>query len=156
MLNNRSFGVWFKYKWVAWVPLKCNILAWRAEMGRVPTATALSRRGVHLQSDVCSLCNVFPETVKHLFVDCGFTSGVLTAIGRWCGLNIQQVVDVRELLCCYKNATADKKCRKLICGLFIVMVWAIWGARNDKIFRHKEPKVVEVVASIKSLSFFVV
>ncbi|KAJ0797800.1 putative RNA-directed DNA polymerase [Helianthus annuus] len=34
----------FVFKWSKWAPKKCNIFIWRAEMGRIATVDALSRR----------------------------------------------------------------------------------------------------------------
>ncbi|PWA35911.1 RNA-directed DNA polymerase, eukaryota [Artemisia annua] len=72
----RGYGTFFKFKWVSWVPLKCNILAWRAEMDRIPTVPALARRNIRVDNDVCSLCDTDVETTRHLFMGCGFSFGV--------------------------------------------------------------------------------
>ena len=154
MQDHRSYGEWFRYKWINWVPLKCNILAWRAEMNRLPTALALARRNVFVNDQVCSLCNFDFETSEHLFTGCGFSNGVWSSIASWCGINNIFAFEIRDLLEWHKFFQGDKRGKLLIQGIIIVSFWEIWGARNKKIFNNKVPKVQEVVRNIKSSSFF--
>ncbi|KAJ0869361.1 hypothetical protein HanRHA438_Chr11g0488361 [Helianthus annuus] len=38
----------FVMKWCKWVPIKCNVFAWRAEMGKIPTGTTLRERNIEI------------------------------------------------------------------------------------------------------------
>ena len=147
------YGDWYRFRWVSWVPLKCNIHAWRSEMERLPTAIALSKRNVQVGDQVCVFCNFDYETSSHLFSGCGFSFAVWSAIGSWCGLNSIVAFDNRDLLELYKQAAGGKDGRNLVHGIVIIVFWVLWGARNDKVFHRKNPKVFEVVSSVKSLAF---
>ncbi|PWA48319.1 RNA-directed DNA polymerase, eukaryota, Reverse transcriptase zinc-binding domain protein [Artemisia annua] len=134
-------------------PFSCNIFAWRSEMDRIPTASALARRNIHVGDQVCALCNFDVESSLHLFSGCGFSYGVWYSLGKWCGLDSVIAFDNRDLLELYKQWTGSKEGRKLIQGIFIIGFWVLWGARNDKIFNGKDPKVFEIDLNVKSLSF---
>ncbi|PWA53584.1 RNA-directed DNA polymerase, eukaryota, Reverse transcriptase zinc-binding domain protein [Artemisia annua] len=57
------------------------------------------------------------------------------------------------LLKFYKHIQGPKWAKKLIRGIVMTTCWAIWNARNKKVFDNISPKVQEVVALVKSLSF---
>ncbi|KAI7725046.1 hypothetical protein M8C21_007005 [Ambrosia artemisiifolia] len=88
----RDAQVNFKFKWVSWVPTKCSVFAWRADLGRVPTVDALSKRGVHFDQATCNLCGAENESANHIFADYGFSSGVWTGIGWWVVLLVTRMV----------------------------------------------------------------
>ncbi|KAI7747554.1 hypothetical protein M8C21_012066 [Ambrosia artemisiifolia] len=44
-----------RIKWVNWVPLKCNVMAWRASMGHLPVKTELLKRNVQVDNQVASM-----------------------------------------------------------------------------------------------------
>ncbi|KAK1411374.1 hypothetical protein QVD17_37922 [Tagetes erecta] len=52
--------------WNNWVPIKVNIFGWLAEMERIATGTALSQRGISLDTTCCPLCGDYEETATHL------------------------------------------------------------------------------------------
>ena len=75
-------------RWEAWVPLKVNILTWRIELDRVPTRLALVRSNVSIADIRCPLCDTEEESIKHLFVDCGFVFKVWSKVWSWCKISI--------------------------------------------------------------------
>ncbi|XP_076882004.1 uncharacterized protein LOC143530331 [Bidens hawaiensis] len=44
----------YKFEWNNWVPSKVGILAWRAELDRVPVLTLLAKRNIGVESLVCT------------------------------------------------------------------------------------------------------
>nr|GEU50532.1 RNA-directed DNA polymerase, eukaryota [Tanacetum cinerariifolium] len=57
-------------RWVNYVPIKVNILVWRARLDRLSTKTNLINRGISLDSDLCSICGIIPENANHIFFRC--------------------------------------------------------------------------------------
>ncbi|PWA92737.1 RNA-directed DNA polymerase, eukaryota, Reverse transcriptase zinc-binding domain protein [Artemisia annua] len=140
-------------KWEAWVPLKINILMWRIELDRLPTRMALQRRQILIPSSTCPLCDVEDEDCSHIFVKCGFAFGVWSNILRWCNIRLVLINDMEDLFKLHKQVTGPKWAKKIIRGIVMVTCWAMWNVRNKKVFDNTTPKVVDVVALVKSLSF---
>lgn len=151
--KHRDPGYFFKFKWVNWVPLKCQFLAWRAELDRIPTVEALKKRNVFIPNDRCKLCDDAMETTDHIFSGCGFSFGVWSSIWKWCGLNTTFVFHTKDLLSLYKLAPGGKWGKKIVHGIILVTFWMIWRARNDKTFKGVVPKASVVIGNVKSMSF---
>ncbi|KAJ0545158.1 putative reverse transcriptase zinc-binding domain-containing protein [Helianthus annuus] len=66
-LNSEGFGPFRRCKWV---PSKCNIFLWRANLDRIPTRQALAKRNIWLESEVCAFCGEATESVDHIFTGC--------------------------------------------------------------------------------------
>ncbi|KAK1409431.1 hypothetical protein QVD17_35957 [Tagetes erecta] len=54
------------FSWNRWTPLKVNVFGWRALRNRLPTKTALRKRGIQVDSTTCPLCN-WDRLYPHLF-----------------------------------------------------------------------------------------
>ncbi|KAJ0587363.1 putative reverse transcriptase zinc-binding domain-containing protein [Helianthus annuus] len=50
-----------------WVPSKCNIFIWRADLDCIPTRQALMRVNIFVDSNACALCGEAQESVDHIF-----------------------------------------------------------------------------------------
>nr|GEU46151.1 RNA-directed DNA polymerase, eukaryota, reverse transcriptase zinc-binding domain protein [Tanacetum cinerariifolium] len=59
-----------KTRWVKYVPIKVNILAWKVKMDALPVRFNLSRRCIDIGSIVCPVCKSGVETASHLFFKC--------------------------------------------------------------------------------------
>lgn len=93
------------------------------------------------------------ETVTHIFVKCGFAFGVWSHIWRWCRLVPARFDSLEDLLSWQDSATAPAKGKKILRGICMIVCWVIWLERNEAIFQKIDPKVAEVVSSVKSLAF---
>ena len=122
-------------------------------MDRIPTVTALARRNIRVDNDLCSLCDTDVESTMHLFTGCGFSFGVWIQISHWLKIDPFFAFDFRDILELYKTVRSGKEGRKIVHGIVLVTCWALWKERNDKIFRGKSPNVMDVVGGVKSLSF---
>ena len=50
-------------KWCKWLPSKCNVFAWRASLGGIPTAVSLVKRHVPVTDIGCKLCGHGDESI---------------------------------------------------------------------------------------------
>ncbi|PWA59565.1 reverse transcriptase zinc-binding domain-containing protein [Artemisia annua] len=148
-----DYGSNFVLKWVSWVPLKCSIMVWRAEMNMLPTKMELVKRNVDITNTLCSWCDHCEETTIHVLADCIIASNVWDRISSWCGLDPIYAFKVKDFLGVYKTVKGDKMRRKIVHGLIMVTLWSLWVTRNDTIFNGKKPNVGDIVAKIKSISF---
>ncbi|KAK9080006.1 hypothetical protein SSX86_001681 [Deinandra increscens subsp. villosa] len=143
----------FKFTWCKLVPLKVNLLAWRALHDRLPTRLALCRRNVSMPSTVCVLCREGQEDTVHLFTGGHFSDQVWQALASWChipGVFVFSVDDITNIHNFY--AFAEQKA-KAIYVIFLTGMWCIWIERNLATFNHRPPSLHRVISEIKALSF---
>ncbi|MDV3153228.1 MAG: reverse transcriptase domain-containing protein, partial [Candidatus Phytoplasma australasiaticum] len=148
-----SSGERFGFIWSKWVPLKCNIFMWRLVLDRLPTKMALVRRHIQVNNATCSWCDFDDETSEHLFTGCGISGGVWNGISRWCRVPEIYVFHVSDLVNLHETSGTTGIKKEVFKGVIIIACWMLWRARNGKIFDNKVPKVVEILAEIKILSF---
>nr|GFA40518.1 RNA-directed DNA polymerase, eukaryota [Tanacetum cinerariifolium] len=56
-----------KTRWIKYVPIKVNVHAWKVKTDSLPTRFNVSRRGIHIDSIMCAICDKGAETSSHLF-----------------------------------------------------------------------------------------
>ncbi|XP_076902911.1 uncharacterized protein LOC143557812 [Bidens hawaiensis] len=143
-----------KMHWKVWTPMKCKLLVWRSIINRLPTKDELSKRGVILQNHLCELCDMDVETNTHLFTGCFFTAEVWNGVEAWCRLQPMVIFDVTDLLQITSSQPFSKTAKYILRDIIYVVMWAIWIERNDRIFKGKRRRAIEVVESIKMSSYF--
>ncbi|KAJ0586913.1 putative reverse transcriptase zinc-binding domain-containing protein [Helianthus annuus] len=151
MRGSNNEAVTFGFKWSKWVPTKCNIFMWRAYLDRLPTKTALIKRRIMIENNICDWCESNEETIEHILTGCAFSMGVWTAITTWCKVPRSFVFHVKDLVEMqdYSGVSGNKK--EVLHGVIIITCWCLWRARNDKVFSNKMPNVTDLVADIKGL-----
>ncbi|MFS8016683.1 putative reverse transcriptase zinc-binding domain-containing protein [Helianthus anomalus] len=70
---------------------------WRAEMKKIPSLVALSRRNVHAESVICKLCGESDETTYHLLTSCYYVVRIWHWISNWCRISPIYTFEVRDL-----------------------------------------------------------
>ncbi|KAJ0805638.1 putative RNA-directed DNA polymerase [Helianthus annuus] len=151
-IRNLSDGR-FIYNWCKWVPNKCNVFMWRAELDRLPTKLALRRRSINVEDMGCSLCGEGVETVDHLFTACSVSCGVWSVVSNWCKVPQIFAFTFKDLLELGSNISGSIAKKKAFYGVVIIVCWRIWKARNDKIFSNKSTKVMDMVSDVKAFCF---
>ncbi|GJX28964.1 RNA-directed DNA polymerase, eukaryota, reverse transcriptase zinc-binding domain protein [Tanacetum coccineum] len=73
----------FKTRWIRYVPIKVNILAWKVMTNSLPTRFNISRRGIDIDSIFCVNCDMGVETTNHLFFSCDMAKQSTRLISRW-------------------------------------------------------------------------
>ncbi|XP_035843953.1 uncharacterized protein LOC110931403 [Helianthus annuus] len=142
---NLDFSSRFVWDWCKWLPKKCNLFAWRAELDRIPTREALKKRGVQIEDDSCPLCNLEVESVDHLFTSCGVTSVIWQKVQAWCKSSNLFVFSFRDILEVHKWVGLDGHRKEVFHGISILTCWMIWRARNDLIFSGKPFRIEKMV-----------
>lgn len=72
--------------WNHEIPIKILGFVWRANLGRIPSASALIKRGIHVDSSDC--CQEIDENANHILIICPFASTMQTWIFRWCRVDM--------------------------------------------------------------------
>ncbi|XP_021980702.1 uncharacterized protein LOC110876851 [Helianthus annuus] len=141
------------FEWNNWVPKKIGIVAWRAEMERLPTKWALARRNIPVQNQFCVFCGDYEETCDHVFVSCHFAQTIWQNLAAWCMIPPIIAFGINDLLTLHVSSSASRKKRKVIHALVLVTFWSIWKSRNEVVFRQLIPNTTRNLDEIKSMTF---
>ncbi|XP_021996413.1 uncharacterized protein LOC110893637 [Helianthus annuus] len=141
------------FEWNNWVPKKVAIVAWRAEMERLPTKCALIRRNITIHDNLCVLCGDFAETSEHIFVTCQFAQMVWQNIADWCNIPPIIAFGVNDLLDLHGAASRSRKKRKALHAVILVSIWSLWKLRNEAVFRQVNPSTTKVLDEIKAVAY---
>jgi hypothetical protein len=137
--------------WDAWAPAKYRQLAWLIVQNRVLTADRLMARQ-RPNSYFCPLCWRNLETAEHLLVECPWSRNLWTLVASRFGLaslgpeTWRSSGPLPAWLASLASAapTEVKACKSIA----LLVIWAIWRERNDRIFRARERRPVEVRGDI--------
>ncbi|KAJ0880486.1 putative reverse transcriptase zinc-binding domain-containing protein [Helianthus annuus] len=143
----------FVLDWCKWVPKKCNMFVWRAEMSRIPTYDALQKRGIGVGDGMCPLCRSVEESADHLFTSCVVAVVLWQKISRWCRVPPIFAFSIKDLLEVHKSSSIGSDKRAVVQGILFTSCWCIWLARNRAVFSHSEVKVDSIFSEVRSLGF---
>ncbi|XP_076920194.1 uncharacterized protein LOC143581255 [Bidens hawaiensis] len=115
LANERGVMPEFIFKWNNWIPKKVNLVAWRAELDRLPTRVALAARNINVLSIDCAFCGDHNESVEHIIVSCGLAQAVWHAISVWCRVPAIYTFRVRDLLELHNFSFIPKKAKAFLC-----------------------------------------
>ncbi|KAJ0548185.1 putative RNA-directed DNA polymerase [Helianthus annuus] len=136
--------------WNSWAPPKCNLLTWRAMMGKVAAKTELVARGIPVPGLLCDRCGIGEEDPDHVFVKCLMAQDVWWQIFVWIRipfpLTADKLIDVFKAI---QQSTGSKKWKRLVLLVATATVWSLWHARNIKTFESKFLHPRSIVESIK-------
>ncbi|KAM0045230.1 putative reverse transcriptase zinc-binding domain-containing protein [Helianthus debilis subsp. tardiflorus] len=88
----------FDWEWCKWIPLKCNVFAWRAELERLPTRVELRKRNIPIPDVVCPVCALGEETTMHLFTACSLATSIWSRVSRWCKVPFLVAFSFKDIL----------------------------------------------------------
>ncbi|MFS8018454.1 putative reverse transcriptase zinc-binding domain-containing protein [Helianthus anomalus] len=141
-------------KWKTWTPLKCKIMVWRAALNRLPTKMELLKRGVLIEDVVCPMCGEDNETLMHLLTGCIVSTEIWARVSSWCNITPLIVFDVKDLLALADLQPYSKKEKDILRGIIYTTIWMLWIERNSRVFEGKHRRPLELLANIKTVSFF--
>nr|GFB97991.1 RNA-directed DNA polymerase, eukaryota [Tanacetum cinerariifolium] len=87
-----------KTRWVKYVPIKVNILAWKVKMDALPVRFNISQRGINIGSIVCSVCESGVETASHLFFKCSLLKQITRKVSSWWNVDYDDANSYEEWL----------------------------------------------------------
>ncbi|XP_022020173.1 uncharacterized protein LOC110920261 [Helianthus annuus] len=142
-----------RFKWEKWLPVKVNMFIWQMELDRIPTRPALVKRRINIPDTSCPFCAAEDETTLHLMVNCGFVFGVWSKVWSWCKIYGRHANSIVDLLQQDYASSRSKVERRILRGVMLITCWEIWNERNKKVFQEETPRVLNIVARVKALSF---
>ncbi|KAJ0445610.1 putative reverse transcriptase zinc-binding domain-containing protein [Helianthus annuus] len=123
------------YEWNNWCPKKVNFLIWRLIQDKIPTCTALARRNILLQDDICKLCGEVVESALHLFASCRIAEQVWEFVSRWCRIQQVYALELKDLANIHKNNNGSQRWKKVVSMVTKAAIWVIWRSRNEAVFK---------------------
>ena len=129
--------------------------AWRVLIDRIPTRVGLSRRGVHMLSNACGLCQSKEESCQHLFIECKVAQLVWSLCLKWLGIMLFQHNDPKIHFLSFHSAQASCKQNMVWKGIWAAVVRCIWDQRNSILFKQGVVDAEEILqlAQLKSWSW---
>nr|GFA61997.1 RNA-directed DNA polymerase, eukaryota [Tanacetum cinerariifolium] len=133
-------------RWVRFVPIKVNILIWRARQDCLPTRVNLVRRSINVDSCVCPICSTGEDEINHILFRCDLAQQqVLRRICRWWELDPSDWNTFQEWYAWFSSIRFSSKSYSLLEGTFFVAWWNIWRIRNHIIFEGVLPRRSEQI-----------
>ncbi|CAI9275321.1 unnamed protein product [Lactuca saligna] len=114
-----------QFEWTSDIPIKVVCFVWRARMGNIPTAMALSKRGENLENGFCSLYGDVQECANHALVHCQYARTVCEWIFKWCGVPTSTFLSVCDVIEFATNWFDCPLRRKLLLGICYGSLWHI-------------------------------
>lgn len=115
---------------------------------------ALARRNVKVDSLWCNACISEVETSDHILVKCPFADLVWRSVDHWCGTGWANGATVKEIIAGAVNLNmGSKRKKKALLTIIYGAIWAIWRARNDRLFNSVYANPIKVVDAVKSMTF---
>ncbi|MFS7993461.1 putative reverse transcriptase zinc-binding domain-containing protein [Helianthus anomalus] len=111
--------------YVKWVPSKCSIFMWGAEMNKLPTLDARRRRNIQIDSSTCSLCETADETVEHLLIGCEVANAIWSFVASWCKVPPIFGFSVRDIMKFHTRVNLFPSKKYALQGIIIVASWSI-------------------------------
>ncbi|GJS57179.1 RNA-directed DNA polymerase, eukaryota [Tanacetum coccineum] len=151
--GSRSLSVASKTRWIKFIPIKINILAWKVNHNALPTRWNLSNRGINIQSLVCPVCDDGIETTSHLFFSCSMTNAIYERITRWWNIPFVGWTSYEEWLGWFISIRFPANLKAILEGVFYVSWWFIWRFRNKLLFDTQSSSKALLFDNIVSCSF---
>ncbi|XP_062088842.1 uncharacterized protein LOC133795409 [Humulus lupulus] len=136
--RDNNSGFW-RDLWNLKIPPKVKDLIWRAVSNCLPTRFQLSYRKITLPSSLCPRCSRYVETIPHCLVGCSFAM----ACWRFAGIPVVAIGDnsfggwLQER---FKDWGDDMR------HMAVMVCWALWQVRNEKVWKGSNRSVKEVIA----------
>ncbi|MFS7935400.1 putative reverse transcriptase zinc-binding domain-containing protein [Helianthus anomalus] len=115
--SNRIGSVVYVSEECRWIPKKCNISIWRAELGKIAMMDELRKRNVGDGNSVCSLCEEVDESIEHIFTNFFFASMLWSFISSWCKCQNFVVFSFRDLIEAHDHVGLSGQKKEVVKGL---------------------------------------
>lgn len=141
---------WSAEIWQIKTSPKTKVLLWKAMRGALPVGENLQARKINSEAK-CPFCGA-EESTLHLFSTCVFANQVWELAPYKSPLDRDRITSFRELIEKSKYLQSLPLCGLGIGPLHPWILWAIWLARNKRIFNDRYTSPREVITQVVSLA----
>lgn len=137
MLENFVVVPIFCCVWQCFASSSAKAFAWRVLLDRIPSKENLWRRQIiRSQNEVlCKFCNLVSESTSHLLFSCSLSMDVWLACYRWLGVQIVLLATSKEHFLQFSLGWSNNQ-RRGAHSIWLAVVWSLWMARNEVVFRN--------------------
>ncbi|GJR16920.1 RNA-directed DNA polymerase, eukaryota, reverse transcriptase zinc-binding domain protein [Tanacetum coccineum] len=151
--EKRILSVHSRTRWVKYVPIKVNVLAWKIKMDALPTRLNISRRGIDIPCIECPSCDCGVESSAHLFFQCDLVRQIARKIAVWWNVKYVDCISYVEWVDWLGSLRLGFKAKMMFEGTFYTLWWNIWTYRNRLLFDVKSPLKANIYDNVVSSSF---
>ncbi|GKE17429.1 RNA-directed DNA polymerase, eukaryota, reverse transcriptase zinc-binding domain protein [Tanacetum coccineum] len=127
-------------RWIKFVPIKVNVLAWKVMIDALPTRLNISRRGIGIPSLSCPICDCGVESTDHLFFRCTLVKQLGHKVLTWWNLPVAEFDSYVAWKSWLSSMRVSSKIKLVLEGVWSVMWWFVWNHRNKILFDVTPPK----------------
>ncbi|GKV12022.1 hypothetical protein SLEP1_g23227 [Rubroshorea leprosula] len=154
-LEREQLGVTLQKVWNVVVSSKVSAFSWQLLQDKIPTKANLFKKGIiqNMEDCKCEFCGHQMEETSHIFTHCKVAYDLWNACFRWWG--IRTTLD-RERCKVFQQHPSALKVAGINEGwrcIWLVVVWTVWLARNDSIFKGKEAGKCNLLDLVQLRSF---
>ncbi|GLT32030.1 hypothetical protein SLA2020_067240 [Shorea laevis] len=126
--------------WNTFVPNKIAAFSWQVLQDKIPTKMNLIKRGIThgIEDCKCDFCGNQMEEASHLFIHCEVAHNLWNACYRWWGINSALDKDCLKVFHQHSSLINMTEKKEGWSCIWFAVIWTIWLARNERIFRGKE------------------
>ncbi|GJU81265.1 RNA-directed DNA polymerase, eukaryota [Tanacetum coccineum] len=117
-------------RWIKFVPIKVNVLAWKVMIDALPTRLNISRRGIGIPSLSCPICDCGVESTDHLFFRCTLVKQLGHKVLTWWNLPVAEFDSYVAWKSWLSSMRVSSKIKLVLEGVWSVMWWFVWNHRN--------------------------
>nr|GEZ08017.1 RNA-directed DNA polymerase, eukaryota, reverse transcriptase zinc-binding domain protein [Tanacetum cinerariifolium] len=111
-----------KTRWIKYVSIKVNVHAWTVKTDSLSTRFNVSRRGIHIDSIMCVICDKGAETSSHLFFSCCMARQTVRMITRWWDVPYGEVDSYEDWVNWFVNLRLSYKHKQMLEGFVFSLV----------------------------------
>ena len=139
--------------WCKWVPIKCNVFAWRVVLGGIPTSVSLRNRHVQVVDLSCRFCNHGDESIEHLFTLCIVAAVLWQGISQWCKIPNIFAFSFGDIIELHNFVGLKGIAKEAFQGIVLIGCWSLWKARNELRFSNKSVRVSDILSEVKAVGY---
>jgi len=147
-LEANSSPIFCKLWWCKAVP-SAVLIAWRLMENKLGTRVNLSRRGVLVDSSMCSLCGKEEESCRHLIFDCNFARRVWCLCYKWLGVLVVSHFEPKINFDQFRMSPASETVNIVWNTIWVGVVSEIWYHKNNIIFKRGVADAFEVFSLVQ-------
>jgi len=141
--------------WHRMVPLKISILAWRLLRDKLPTKNNLVRRGIiQVEAARCVVGCGNDESATHLFIHCDMYGSLWQHVMSWIGVSGVDPSNLHDHFIQFIHGIGHSRThRDFLQLIWLLCIWTIWNACNNKIFNNVQATSRELIEKVKFNSY---
>ncbi|GKF85538.1 RNA-directed DNA polymerase, eukaryota, partial [Tanacetum coccineum] len=96
-------------RWVKFIPIKVNILAWKVCLDKLPTRLNISLRGLDIPYILCPTYSTVVESTAHLLFSCHLARQLMRKVARWWEVEFHEFQSYGDWLTWFSNIRFSKR-----------------------------------------------